>query len=173
MCVTCCAIIIISSFLQSHQHHTPLSPLTPPPQLCVRTMMVLVTFRGPQMPPLPSPPLPLLPLPPPLASPLRPTSSPHPMPPRQLSLKAVMTFVTLFRALPMFSLPPTFLHKPAKSNLPPLLRGQVYPPLPPLLVSPSLPLCPSPLSPNTLLSTPAPKQHFKVTLFFFNTSLFA
>lgn len=110
------------------------------------------------MPPLPSL-LPSL-----SASPLRPPSSPHP------TVQTVMTFATLFRAQPMFSLRPTFLHKPTKSSLHPLLRGQVCPPLPPLLVSPSLPLCPSPLSPNTLLSTPTPKQHSKVTRFVFRAS---
>lgn len=46
MCVMCCAIIIISSFLQTHRHLTCLSPLTPLPQICPRTMMSLVTFRG-------------------------------------------------------------------------------------------------------------------------------
>lgn len=60
----------------------------------------------------------------------------------------------------MLSLPPTSTSPPRpKSNLHPLPCGQVCPPLPPPSLSPSLPL-----SPSTLLSTPAPNLHFKVTL---------
>lgn len=59
-CVCLCSIVTICSLLQTrphHHHHHPsrLLPLPPSPSLCPRTMMNLVTFKGPPPPSLPLP----------------------------------------------------------------------------------------------------------------------